>query len=120
MIVIIEDDEIAGRLLVKMLVEFFPGEDHIWLKSMAETSGFFSNNKLLASDLLLLDFYLPDGTAWDVLEKIKNNELVFSGRIVLIPGIQPNNREKKLIEQFDPFRVIVKPIELNDLHKLII
>ena len=73
MILIIEDDEIAGRLLVKMLIEFFPNENHVWLKSIAETVSFFSKNTSLTSDLLLLDFYLSDGTAWDVLEKIELN-----------------------------------------------
>ena len=119
MIVIIEDDEVAGRLLVKMLVEFFPDKKNIWLKTIAETISFLSMNDLSKSDWLLLDFHLSDGTAWDILEKIKKNELKFPGQIVLIPGIQPNGEEKKLIEIFKPLRVIVKPIELNDLHKLL-
>jgi len=119
MIVIVEDDEVAGRLLVKMIVEFFPNEKYIWLKSIAETNSFFSKNKLSTTDLLLLDFYLPDGTVWDIMEKIKSNELNFSGRIVLIPGIQPNNEEEKLIKLYNPFSVIVKPIELFDLNKLL-
>lgn len=119
MIVIIEDDEIAGRLLVKMLVEFFPEKKFIWLKSVAESLSFFSNNNLSDSDLLLLDFYLPDGTAWDILEKIEINEIKFSGPIVLIPGIQPNMEEEEFIKIFNPLRVIVKPIELNHLHELL-
>ena len=80
---------------------------------------FFSNNKRSTSDFLILDFYLPDGTAWDLLEKIEVNEFNFTGRIVLIPGIQPNAEESKMIKTFNPFRVIVKPIELSDLHKLL-
>lgn len=119
MIVIIEDDEIAGRLLVKMIVEFFPDEKYIWLKSIVETLSFFSMNELSTSDLLLLDFHLSDGTAWDLLEKIEAYELKFPGQIILIPGIQPNGEEKKLIEKYKPFSVIVKPIDLNDLHKLL-
>jgi len=119
MIIIVEDDEVAGRLLVKMIVEFFPDEKYVWLKSIEETLSFFSNNKQSTSDFLLLDFYLPDGTVWDILKKIEANELSYSGRIILIPGIQPNDEEKKMIKTFNPYRVIVKPIELSDLHKLL-
>jgi len=119
MILIIEDDEVAGRLLVKLLVEFFPEEKFTWLKSIAESFSFFSKNVLTAADFLLLDFYLPDGNALDILEKIESNEIIFPGRIVLIPGIQPNVEEKKQIEIFKPFRIIVKPVCLNDLQKLL-
>lgn len=119
MILIIEDDEIAGRLLVKMLIEFFPEEKYIWLKSVAESFSFFSMNELTTSDLLLLDFYLPDGYAWDILEKIESNEIIFPGQVVLIPGIQPNSEEEKKIELFKPFRTIVKPIYLKDLQSLL-
>ena len=119
MVVIVEDDEIAGRLLVKMLDEFFPNENYVWLKSISETVSFFSMNKLTESDLLLLDFYLTDGTAWEILEKIRINELVFTGRIALVPGLQPNEEDKKLIDKFNPYKVIVKPIRINDLKELL-
>ena len=76
-------------------------------------------NKFSDSDLLLIDFFLPDGTAWDILEKIKTNEMIFNGRIVLMPGLQPNQEDKKLIKKFNPFGVIVKPLEVTDLSKLL-
>lgn len=119
MIVIVEDDEIAGRLLVKMLDEFFSNENYVWLKSISETMSFFSMNKLSESDLLLLDFYLTDGTAWEILEKIRISEMLFPGRIVLVPGLKPNGEDKKLIEKFNPYKVIVKPITKDDLNKLL-
>lgn len=118
MIVIIEDDEIAGRLLVKMLIEFFPDKKYVWLKSIDDTISFFSMNNLYSSDLLLIDFYLPDGTAWDILNMIKSNEISFSGRIILTPGIKPNNEEEKLIEKYKSTKLIVKPLALNDIKKL--
>jgi len=119
MIIIIEDDEISGRLLIKMLQEYFPKKNHHWLRSVNEAIFYISQYKSSASDLLLIDFYLEDGVAWDILEQIRTKALVFKGKIVLMPGITPNEEENRLIKYYQPFKVLVKPIGLSDLRNVL-
>ena len=54
MIVVIEDDELAGRLLLKMLDEFFKDIVTVWLKSTSDAIDFFKNNTLTKKTLFFL------------------------------------------------------------------
>jgi len=115
MVIIIEDDEISGRLLVKMLEEFYPNQKYHWLRSVSESIDYISNYHSNVSDLLLLDFYLTDGVAWEILDQIKLNLLEFKGKIILMPGIKPNEEESILINKYRPFKVLVKPINIETI-----
>lgn len=118
MIIIIEDDEISGRLLTRLLQEFFPGKEFLWLRSIKKSEAYLTLYQSFASDLLLLDIYLEDGSAWDLLEQFQNNNLSFKGKIILMPGIPPNKEEMKLIKKYQPYKILLKPVQLKDLEEL--
>jgi two-component SAPR family response regulator len=120
MIVIVEDDELSGRLLIKMLQEYFSSVEFNWLQSINQAVEYLSQYNSSVSDILFLDLYLEDGEAWDLLEQIKTNALQFKGKVVLIPGIKPNQEESRLVNIYQPYKVLVKPIDLNDLKGIII
>jgi response regulator of citrate/malate metabolism len=120
MIIIVEDDELSGRLLIKMLQEYFSNKEFSWFKSIKEAVTYFSNYKSTVSDVLILDLYLEDGEAWDLLDRFRIKTLQFKGRIVLVPGIKPNEKESRIVEFYKPYKVLVKPVSLQDLKHIII
>jgi response regulator of citrate/malate metabolism len=119
MIVIIEDDEISGRLLVKMIREYFEDKEFQWFKSLNQGIKFLSNFQSVTKDILLLDLYFEDGKAWELLEQLKSGQLSFEGRIILMPGIKPDEEESQLVNLYQPDKVLVKPIDLNELKDIL-
>ena len=119
MIVIIEDDEISGRLLIKMISEYFDYKEFQWFKSLNSGMSFMSTFQSSSNDILLLDLYFEDGKAWELLEQLKSGQLSFEGKIILMPGIKPNDEESQLVKLYQPDKVLVKPIELNELKNIL-
>ena len=119
MIVVIEDDELAGRLLLKMLDEFFKDIVTVWLKSTSEAIDFFKNNTLTKKDLIFLDNYLSDSNAWDLLDALKTKGITPDAKLILIPGISLTPSEIKKSKGYKLYKTIVKPIGLQQLKDVL-
>lgn len=74
-VLMVEDDELQQRLYRRSVEESF---DDIVLTFEAEVAGAIAHiddlNRFTAPDLVLLDLRLPDGTGFQVLDRIRSRE----------------------------------------------
>ena len=117
MIVVIEDDEMAGRLLTKILDEYFPSRKWVWVQSVADFIKFLDSVDISEIEIFLIDFYLPDGDVSDVMQQIRKRDC--RAKTVLMPGIEPGPEERKIIANLEFDNILVKPLNVGVLKKVL-
>jgi two-component system, LytTR family, response regulator len=108
---VIIDDDYASRLVLREMLENFP----VNIDILGEAGSVAGGVKLIEDsnpDLVLLDISLPDGTGFDLLDKLKetNFKLIF---------ITAHSEYAIKAFKYSTFDYITKPIDEDDLTRAI-
>jgi DNA-binding NtrC family response regulator len=69
----------------------------------------------LEPDCLVLDLILPDGNGEEILRKVRSDGL--RTRVAVCTGTE-DKRRLESIRSMEPYRLLVKPIDLAELEKV--
>ncbi len=105
-ILLVEDDPSLGETLTTRLKKDY---DVLWGKSLLEAWSFFSKSKDF--DLVILDVGLPDGTGFELAEKIKQ----ISSVLFLFLTAQADAKSRLKGFELGAEEYIPKPFHLNEL-----
>ncbi len=110
-ILIIEDIDQVSKLL-KLKVEKWGNE--AWVAKTGKEALNYIKNEIF--DLILLDIFLPDTVAYDLIPKLKKE---WSGlKIITMTGHSSKDVEKKVRSQGILY-YMVKPVDLTELENII-
>jgi len=70
-------------------------------------------------DLVLLDIAMPKFSGYDVIDSVKNEEIIDLKKIVVITASSLDDSAVKKIESLGIYSVVRKPISLEQLQELL-
>lgn len=112
-ILIVEDDQTVSNVLLKMLKESYPH-----FEILQAFDGFEAGKQIVAfsPDLIILDLILPGVDGFRVLRNIRQDEKLFSTKIIAISGFDSAENQERILQSGGADGFISKPVDLKQLR----
>lgn len=112
-VLIVDDDQILRELMVKEMI--YHGMSCLGAANSIEAIALLAKNTI---DILISDINMPEGNAYDLLDKLKKLKLPNSPKIILISGYSELSQLE--LHRLGVSDFISKPFRLNDLLELMV
>ncbi len=111
-VVILEDEKLAIKRLVRMLYELRPDIEIVAeLTSIQEAEQFFSQNSTKNTDVLFFDIQLGDGQSFELFDRFK-----IQGILIFTTAYDQYALKAFKVKAMD---YLLKPIKIDELEKLL-